>query len=251
MDNNGAGLADCLGEFFQTHITRGAHGQFFTPPHVTDMMAQMTVGEEAKEKTIMDPACGSGRMLLSAAKVSRRNYFFGADLDNRCCKMTAINLCLNGLIGQVAWMNSLTLEHWGGYEIFYDEKRMYVPTIKKLNAGTEKEMMATNIFQRRCTVGILKEMKRAFYLLRLELLKCQRRRGSFYNVARVYKIKPPTLRTVHGNLRLKRTKRVAPIILFLNNFSPKLIVYMGYGVNVFLICSGEARKGIKTGFYMS
>jgi type I restriction-modification system DNA methylase subunit len=41
--------------------------------HVTDMMAQMTVGEEAKEKTIMDPACGSGRMLLSAAKVSRQS----------------------------------------------------------------------------------------------------------------------------------------------------------------------------------
>ena len=135
MDNNGAGLADCLGEFFQTHITRGAHGQFFTPPHVTDMIAQMTMGEEAKEKTIMDPACGSGRMLLSAAKVSRRNYFFGADLDNRCSKMCTINLCLNGLIGEVAFMNSLTLEHWGGYEIFLDEKRMYVPTIKKLNAG--------------------------------------------------------------------------------------------------------------------
>jgi N-6 DNA methylase len=135
MDNNGAGLADCLGEFFQTHITRGAHGQFFSPTNVCDLMAQMTMTEEAKEKTIMDPACGSGRMLLSAAKVSRRNYFFGADLDNRCSKMCAINLCLNGLIGEVAWMNSLTLENFGGYEIFLDEKRMYVPTIKKLNAG--------------------------------------------------------------------------------------------------------------------
>ena len=133
MDNDGTGLTDCLGEFFQNHITKGKNGQFFTPPHVTDMMAQMTLGEETKEKTIMDPACGSGRMLLSAAKVSRRNYFFGADCDNRCSRMAVINLCLNGLVGEVAWMNSLTLEHWGGYEIFYDKERMYVPTIKKLN----------------------------------------------------------------------------------------------------------------------
>jgi type I restriction-modification system DNA methylase subunit len=135
MDNDGTGLTDCLGEFFQNHITKGKNGQFFTPPHVTDMMAQMILGEETKEKTIMDPACGSGRMLLSAAKVSRRNYFFGADLDNRCSKMCVINLCLNGLIGEVAWMNSLTLEHWGGYEIFYDTNRLNVPTIKKLNAN--------------------------------------------------------------------------------------------------------------------
>jgi hypothetical protein len=134
MDNNGTGLTDCLGEFFQQRITKGQHGQFFTPPHVTDFMAQIVTDEETVRQTIMDPACGSGRMLLSTAKVSRRNYFFGADLDNRCSKMCAINLCLNGLLGEVAWMNSLTLEHWGGYEIFYDEKRMYVPTIKKLNA---------------------------------------------------------------------------------------------------------------------
>ena len=135
MDNDGTGLTDCLGEFFQNHITRGANGQFFTPEHVCTMIAQMTMGEETKDKTIMDPACGSGRMLLSAAKISRRNYFFGADLDSRCSKMCAINLCLNGLIGEVAFMNSLTLEHWGGYEIFYDAARMYVPTIKKLKAN--------------------------------------------------------------------------------------------------------------------
>jgi len=134
MDNKGTGLTDCLGEFFQQKITRGQHGQFFTPPHICDFMAQIVTDKETVRQTIMDPACGSGRMLLSAAKVSRNNYFFGADLDNRCSKMCAINLCLNGLLGEAAWMNSLTLEHWGGYEIFYDEKRRYVPTIKKLNA---------------------------------------------------------------------------------------------------------------------
>jgi type I restriction-modification system DNA methylase subunit len=133
MDNDGAGLKDCLGEYFQNNITRGKNGQFFTPEHVCDFMAAITMGE-TKGKTIMDPACGSGRMLLSAAKISKRNYFFGADIDNRCCKMAVINLCLNGLVGEISWMNSLSLEHWGGYNIYLDEKRCYVPTIKKLEA---------------------------------------------------------------------------------------------------------------------
>ena len=34
MDDCGTGLKDCLGEFFQNHITRGRNGQFFTPEHV-------------------------------------------------------------------------------------------------------------------------------------------------------------------------------------------------------------------------
>jgi hypothetical protein len=48
--------------------------------------------------------------------------------------MAAINLCLNGLVGEISWMNSLSLEHWGGYSIYLDEKRCFVPTIKKLEA---------------------------------------------------------------------------------------------------------------------
>jgi hypothetical protein len=134
MDNGGLGLADCLGEFYQTNLSRGKNGQFFTPEHVCAAMSAMLNNKEDRNKTILDPCCGSGRMLLSAAKVSRHNHFFGADVDHRCVKMTVINLCLNGLRGEVAWMNSLSLEHWGGYVVYYDNTRMYVPTIRKLSA---------------------------------------------------------------------------------------------------------------------
>ena len=134
MDNGGTGLTDCLGEFFTKHITRGRNGQFFTPEHVCDFMGSITIDQNSNGQKIFDPACGSGRMLLSAAKISRSNYFFGADIDNRCSKMTAINLCLNGLFGEVAWMNSLSMEHWGGYTITPHEKHPFIPTIKKLSA---------------------------------------------------------------------------------------------------------------------
>ena len=135
MDADSQGSTDCLGEFFQQHITRGRNGQYFTPDTVCDFMGQILIDEETIGKTIMDPACGSGRMLLSTAKCSRNNIFFGADIDKRCSKMAAINLCLNGLIGEIAWMNSLSLEHWGGYEIFRDSRRLNVPTIRKLLPG--------------------------------------------------------------------------------------------------------------------
>lgn len=135
MDNDGAGLKDCLGEFYQLHLSRGKHGQFFTPEHVCDAMAAMLINREDRDRTIMDPCCGSGRMLLSAAKVSRNNYFFGSDVDPVCTRMAAINLCLNSMEGEVAWMNSLTLEHWGGYAITRTRAYPRIPLIRKLAAG--------------------------------------------------------------------------------------------------------------------
>jgi hypothetical protein len=135
MDNDGRGLTDCLGEFFTSRITKGRNGQFFTPIHITDFMGMILLDENTIGKKVFDPACGSGRMLLSAAKVSRRNRFYGADIDHRCCKMTAINFCLNRMIGEVAWMDTLKFEHWGGYTIFLDETRNFIPAIKKLQAN--------------------------------------------------------------------------------------------------------------------
>ncbi len=132
MDNDGTGLTDCLGEFYQNHISRGKHGQFFTSEHVCDAMSAMLINKEDRNKTVYDPCCGSGRMLLSAAKVARHNFFFAADIDVRCAKMAAINLCLNGLQGEVAWMDSLGGEHWGGYSIRYAYG--LVPLITKIPA---------------------------------------------------------------------------------------------------------------------
>ncbi len=71
-------------------------------------MAKM-VGESEGE-TICDPCCGSGRMLMAAAKVNPKRIFIGQDIDHRCVQMTAINLALNGLKGYAVWGNSLALE---------------------------------------------------------------------------------------------------------------------------------------------
>ncbi len=110
--------SDILGEFFMEHITKGQNGQYFTPTPVCEMMAQINVPDKSSEgNRILDPACGSGRMLLSAAKISHRNYFFGADSSNTCAKMATLNFFLNGLQGEIAWMNSLSMEWFGGWHI--------------------------------------------------------------------------------------------------------------------------------------
>ena len=78
------------------------------------MMAQMTlVGvetEDGEKKTVADPCCGSGRMLLAAADVQPHWDFVGQDIDLRCVRMTAINMALRNLYGHVIWGNSLGTE---------------------------------------------------------------------------------------------------------------------------------------------
>ncbi|MFY0601651.1 MAG: SAM-dependent DNA methyltransferase [Cyclobacteriaceae bacterium] len=110
--------SDILGEYFTIYITNGQNGQYFTPIPVCDFIAATNLGNGQSEgNRMLDPACGSGRMLLSAAKRNHRNYFFGADNSNTCAKMAVLNFFLNGLKGEVAWMNSLSMEWHGGWHI--------------------------------------------------------------------------------------------------------------------------------------
>jgi type I restriction-modification system DNA methylase subunit len=101
---------DILGDIFEGAITHGENGQFFTPEHVCQLMAKMTMNEDEAGKTICDPCCGSGRNLLAAADVNRRNEFVGQDVDLRCVRMTALNLSLRNLYGWVVWGDSLRME---------------------------------------------------------------------------------------------------------------------------------------------
>lgn len=93
---------DVLGEFFEEHISNGRNGQFFTPYPVCQMMAAMvasTPPENSNEPLrILDPTCGSGRMLLAARCVGTgQREYYGIDIDQTCVKMAAVNLFFNGM----------------------------------------------------------------------------------------------------------------------------------------------------------
>jgi tRNA G37 N-methylase Trm5 len=81
------------------------------------MLSIMTGDPLEIGQKVLDPACGSGRMLLAAAKRNRQALFFGADLDITCCKMALLNMLLNSLTGEIAHMNSLSNEFFTGYKI--------------------------------------------------------------------------------------------------------------------------------------
>jgi hypothetical protein len=130
MSGDGTGLVDVLGSFFQEHISHGHNGQFFSPQNICDMMACLS-GPVKQGGSILDPACGSGRMLLAAAKNNRNALFYGADVDESCAKMTVVNLYLNSLYGEVAWMNSLSNEFYCAWEIIPTIKG--IPRLKQLN----------------------------------------------------------------------------------------------------------------------
>lgn len=92
---------DVLGEYYELNFCRKNSGQFFTPMHVCHFMAHSIcggMGEMEETKRILDPTCGSGRMLLAGAKsIGKQHEFYGIDLDHTCACMTALNLFLNGI----------------------------------------------------------------------------------------------------------------------------------------------------------
>lgn len=102
---------DPLGDFYEalaSNSKKSAFGQFFTPKHLCDMISQMTLTKDEWDKNINDPCSGSGRFILSANNYTEGNYYVAQDLDSICCKMTAINMCLHEIRGEVHHTNSLS-----------------------------------------------------------------------------------------------------------------------------------------------
>ncbi len=101
---------DVLGDFYQEHLYRKGASQFFTPWSVCEMMAKITCAEETeKVLNILDPTCGSGRMLLASAfELGGNHNYYGIDIDSSCVRMTAITLFLNSIFhGEVMCADSL------------------------------------------------------------------------------------------------------------------------------------------------
>jgi type I restriction-modification system DNA methylase subunit len=134
-----AHLTDAFEEETTDHLGRLFHdlelhntyrGQFFTPYHLSRMMAQMTFGDDHKaiigERGFLnaqEPACGSGGMVLALADVMRSagvNYqkhlhVTAVDIDARCVHMAYVQMTLMHIPAVIVHGNTLTLEeydHW-------------------------------------------------------------------------------------------------------------------------------------------
>lgn len=147
---------DYLGEIFmRNNMANGKKGQVFTPFHISELMARITIGEKINDKvtddkilTISDPCCGSGVMSLGALDVLKsyginytRNCFIEcSDIDIRCVHMAYLQLSLAGVPAIIKHQNTLTLETWSIWKtpafIFQ------YPRFCKYDINTTKEKIA-------------------------------------------------------------------------------------------------------------
>lgn len=117
---------DYLGEVYMELGSLSKHqafGQFFTPSHICEAMALMSLGDVARaiEKaergsrnlTVHDPACGSGAMLLGAKRAIIKAVglsgldwfrFSGNDIDGICVKMAKVQMIMTDYRFMVNWM---------------------------------------------------------------------------------------------------------------------------------------------------
>lgn len=109
--------ADLLGVVYEElGMDSDAFGQHFTPHNLCDMKAEMVIDvDETGEEpyTIADPACGSGRLLIHAAKKIPSEadaLFYGQDKDVTCAKMTALNFTFFNMSGYAVHGDSLKME---------------------------------------------------------------------------------------------------------------------------------------------
>src|SRR5665213_771091 len=99
-DNNGEGFKDPFGDFYMEYLSNDRIGQFFTPEPICKLIACSILGSNIPDDaTILDPCCGSGRLLLSAAQINRKALFYAADTDLTCCRMTLLNFLMNTMSG--------------------------------------------------------------------------------------------------------------------------------------------------------
>lgn len=76
-------------------------GEFFTPQHVSKLIAQIAMHKQAKVNKIYDPACGSGSLLLQAKKHFDAHVieegFFGQEINHTTYNLARMNMFLHNI----------------------------------------------------------------------------------------------------------------------------------------------------------
>jgi type I restriction enzyme M protein len=74
-------------------------GEFFTPQHVSKLIAQLAMHRQTSVNKIYDPACGSGSLLLQAKKHFDAHLieegFFGQELNHTTYNLARMNMFLH------------------------------------------------------------------------------------------------------------------------------------------------------------
>lgn len=108
------GNRDVIGDVYEYLIAKFAAGagkkagEFYTPPEVSELLAELVAPEEGDR--ICDPACGSGSLLIKVAnQIGSKNYFIAGQESNgstwSLCKM---NMFLHGMdSARIEWCDTI------------------------------------------------------------------------------------------------------------------------------------------------
>lgn len=93
---------DILGDAYEYLISQFASGagkkagEFYTPQEVSKVLARLVTSGKGELKSVYDPTCGSGSLLLRVAKyVKHVDRFFGQELNNTTYNLARMNMILH------------------------------------------------------------------------------------------------------------------------------------------------------------
>ncbi|GAB3995144.1 type I restriction-modification system subunit M [Spirosoma daeguense] len=94
--------ADVLGDAYEYLIGQFASGagkkagEFYTPQQVSKILAKLVTSGKTKLKSVYDPTCGSGSLLLRVAKeVKEVSSFYGQELNRTTYNLARMNMILH------------------------------------------------------------------------------------------------------------------------------------------------------------
>jgi len=93
---------DVLGDAYEYLISQFASGagkkagEFYTPQQVSTVLAKLVTAGKKQLKSVYDPTCGSGSLLLRVAKyVDDVGHFYGQELNNTTYNLARMNMILH------------------------------------------------------------------------------------------------------------------------------------------------------------
>lgn len=93
--------SDVLGDAYEYLIAKFASGagksagEFYTPQQVSKIMARIVTTDRTKLKSVYDPTCGSGSLLLRVAREAEVSEFFGQELTRTTYNLARMNMILH------------------------------------------------------------------------------------------------------------------------------------------------------------
>ena len=95
--------ADVLGDAYEYLISQFASGagkkagEFYTPQQVSTILARIVTSRKTQLKSVYDPTCGSGSLLLRVAREAKVSDFYGQEMNRTTYNLARMNMILHGV----------------------------------------------------------------------------------------------------------------------------------------------------------